>query len=166
MTAPDPIQDVGYLVPRHLLEKYFGRDPRLMRAFELQAEVVAGHDEVLQQSVAATGALQDATVVTLSANAALNNEYILIPGDGTKMTIGSGSLSVDVDSTVARVSGPPVAFSTPVGGTLGLPTKGTLLSNVELGALSNCVDDTAAAAAGVPIGGLYHNAGALRVRLV
>ena len=29
----------------------------------------------------------------------------------------------------------------------------------------NFADDTAAAAGGIPIGGLYHNAGALRIRL-
>ena len=31
---------------------------------------------------------------------------------------------------------------------------------------SNYVDDTAAAAGGIPIGGMYHNAGAIRIRLV
>lgn len=30
---------------------------------------------------------------------------------------------------------------------------------------SNFVDDTAAAAGGIPIGGMYHNAGAVRIRL-
>ena len=29
----------------------------------------------------------------------------------------------------------------------------------------NFADDTAAAAGGIPVGGLYHNAGALRIRL-
>jgi hypothetical protein len=29
----------------------------------------------------------------------------------------------------------------------------------------NFVDDTAAAAGGVPVGGMYHNAGAIRIRL-
>jgi hypothetical protein len=31
---------------------------------------------------------------------------------------------------------------------------------------SNYVDDTAAAAGGVPVGGMYHNAGAIRIRLI
>lgn len=31
---------------------------------------------------------------------------------------------------------------------------------------SNFVDDTAASAGGVPIGGIYHNAGAIRIRIV
>jgi hypothetical protein len=31
---------------------------------------------------------------------------------------------------------------------------------------SNYADDTAAAAGGVPIGGIYHNAGAIRIRIV
>jgi hypothetical protein len=30
---------------------------------------------------------------------------------------------------------------------------------------SNFIDDTAAAAGGIPIGGMYHNAGAVRIRL-
>jgi hypothetical protein len=30
---------------------------------------------------------------------------------------------------------------------------------------SNYADDTAAAAGGIPIGGMYHNAGAVRIRL-
>jgi hypothetical protein len=31
---------------------------------------------------------------------------------------------------------------------------------------SNYVDDTAAAAGGIPLGGMYHNAGAIRIRIV
>jgi hypothetical protein len=31
---------------------------------------------------------------------------------------------------------------------------------------SNFADDTAAAAGGIPIGGMYHNAGAIRIRIV
>jgi hypothetical protein len=31
---------------------------------------------------------------------------------------------------------------------------------------SNYADDTAAAAGGVPVGGIYHNAGAIRIRLI
>jgi hypothetical protein len=31
---------------------------------------------------------------------------------------------------------------------------------------SNYADDTAAAAGGIPIGGMYHNAGAIRIRIV
>jgi hypothetical protein len=39
--------------------------------------------------------------------------------------------------------------------------KDSILSVIEF----DFADDTAAAAGGVPVGGLYHNAGALRVRL-
>jgi hypothetical protein len=48
----------------------------------------------------------------------------------------------------------------------GLDRVITLLNGGTMGPLVSAVDDTAAAAAGVPINGLYANAGAVRVRLV
>ena len=162
----DLLEDTKYLVPRALLAKYFGEDPRLVRAFELQAEVVAGHDEILQVNVAATGELQDATVVTLSPNTALANEYVLTQGDGTALRVAPGSLKIDVDPTVARAPNYPVTLLAPVGVTLQLPAGGQLMSDTDAGPLVNAATDAAAAGAGVPVGGVYHNAGALRVRLV
>ena len=166
-------------IPRHLLEKYFGQDPRLLRAFETQSRVVAEHQDAIENNVATTGQLTDATAVTLSPNDALANEYVLQQGDGTTLRITTGSVKIDVDESVARASGYPVTFVAPVGVTLGLPSKGTLLSDAEPVALSgwtldkpvltglvNAPDDATAAGAGVPVSGVYHNAGALRIRLV
>jgi len=158
-------------IPRHLLEKYFGNDPRMVAAFENQSLAV---QEATETSVAATGALQDASVVSLSPNDALNNEYILGPGDGTTLTLTAGAVSVDVDASVARASGGVVTLVAPASVTLFLPAGGELLSSTvpakltqpSMTGLANASSDANAAVAGVPVGGIYHNAGALRIRLV
>jgi hypothetical protein len=41
----------------------------------------------------------------------------------------------------------------------------TIIRRLVFGPLTSAADDTAAATAGVPIGGLYQNSGAVRVRL-
>jgi hypothetical protein len=156
---------VALPVPRELLAKYFGQDPRLLNAFEAQAQVVAEHSDVLSNSVAATGALNDATVVTLSKNDAFDHEYVLTPGDGTDLNITSGSLKIDVDPTVVRSGGPQVTLNAQATVTLALPHAGTIISDKDSGALVAAANDAAAASAGVPIGGIYQASGVLHVRL-
>jgi hypothetical protein len=161
-------QTVPLALPRDLLAKYFGKDPRLLFAFEQQAQVVQNHDESLTNNVAATTALADASVLTLSPNNSLNNEYVMGDGDGTNVNANAGKVQIDVDDSVARVSGGAVQFIPPTRVTLALPAQGTLLSDSvppSFGGLVNAATDSAAASAGVPVNGVYHNSGALRVRL-
>lgn len=124
-----------HAIPRDLLNKYFGGDPRLVVAFENLALAAM---EAGQTGVAATDAIDQASVLTLSPNAAFSNEYVLQDGNGTKVTATPGAVQIDV-------------------GTLNAPTVANLV---------NAATDAAAASGGVPVGGIYHNAGALRVRLV
>jgi hypothetical protein len=158
-----------FFFPRDLLAKYFANHPRLLHAFESQAQAVG---ESQAASVAATDALDAATVLTLSPNAAFSNEYVLGPGDGTEIEATPGRAKINVDDTVARATGGKVVFQAPADVVLSLPNQGTLLSDAEpmnaprIVGLVNAASDAAAAAAGVPVSGIYHNAGALRVRLV
>lgn len=166
-------------MPRDLLEKYFEKDPRLVAAFEDQSAAVEAVMDTATGTVQATDALQNATVITLSANAVFNNEFILTNGDGTALTISEGSVSIKVDSTVVRTSGPSVEFSPPGAVTLGLPANGTLVSDVApavlyaktydkpiLQGLINAASPAAAASAGVPLWGMYRDGDVLHVRNV
>ena len=146
------------LFPRDLLEKYFGRDPRLVRAFEEQANSV---QETQAGTVAATQSIEQATVVTLSPNAAFANEYVLRDGDGTRVLAPPGVLQIDVDESVARALNFAVEFEAPGVVRLGLPAEGTLVSDVapavmsqknlnapRLSGLTNAASDAAAACRG------------------
>lgn len=48
----------------------------------------------------------------------------------------------------------------------GATTASNAAGAPQVGPLVNAVNDAAAAGAGVPVNGLYHNAGAVRIRLV
>ncbi|PYJ10822.1 MAG: hypothetical protein DMF06_05310 [Verrucomicrobia bacterium] len=169
---------IDVLVRRDLLARYFGNDPRVLAAFEDQALTVQANSEALESTVAATTNLQDASVVTLSANEALTNEFRLVPGDGTELEVTAGLLKINCDDSVVRCEGGAVRLMAPAPVTLFLPVEGELLSNTfpatvynkvldkpKLQGLANAASDAAASAAGVPVGGVYHNAGVLRVRL-
>jgi hypothetical protein len=148
------------------LAQFFGSNPRLMRAFEAQSAAV----EDVTNGVADTQALKDATVIVLSANGDFTNERVLEIGDGIEIDITSDRVKLKVKE-VARTRDYGVTFVPPAEVLLFLPPEGTLLSDTSIAnapvfaTLGNYVDDTAAATGGVVIGGLYHNAGALRVRL-
>ena len=160
-----------HVIPRDLLAKYFHEDPRLMAAFENQALAVMESQDGL---VAATGSIASASVVTLSPNDDFDNEFVLGNGSGTTVVPGTGTVKIDVDKTVARATNFGVQFQPPGDVALGLPAQGTLLSDASPASLTkpkmtglvNAATDSAAASAGVLVGGIYHNAGALRIRLV
>ena len=76
----------------------------------------------------------------------------------------NGSTPVMIDSTTTLNTVIDVNFATDADKTA---------TNAKLDALSpfaaitgSCTNDAAAASAGVPVGGLYHTAGAIKVRLV
>jgi hypothetical protein len=58
-----------------------------------------------------------------------------------------------------------VTFVPPGEVILFLPPDGTLISSTKIAGMGNYASDAAAAAGGVAIGELYHNAGAVRLRL-
>jgi hypothetical protein len=164
-------------IPRDLLEKYFKDDPRLISAFENQALAVEAAFDATTGAVSATDSLQNATVITLSANSVFNNEFILTNGDGTELDVTQGGVSIRVDSTVARTNGQNVKFNAPGDVSLGLPNTGTLVSDtaaailylktLDKPLLQNLVNATSpsnAAANGVPLWGMYRDGDTLHVR--
>lgn len=88
--------------------------------------------------------------------------------DGTGQ-VRAASITVAVDAAPGAGSMPGrIVFATSATGS-GSPTTRMTLDSLGHLILANLVsdnfaDDTAAAAGGVPVGGLYHNAGAVRVR--
>lgn len=103
----------------------------------------------------ATSAIQDATVVTLSPNAAFNNERVIQGGDGVSLNDTGTHLVVSMSSPVVTVGGFVLTFNLPSDVTLNLPASGRVPSSAD----GPYADDTAAAAAGVNIGEIYTKTG-------
>lgn len=155
-----------------------GASPRLVRELEDQSSRIASVESATVTAVAATEAIQDATVLSLSRNAALNNERVVVFEDGLVATDAAGELRVKAGPTIARAEGGDVRFVAPTGGAWFLPLSGILVARASPDTLSNktlerpkatllaAADDAAAAAAGVAIGELYEASGAVRVRKV
>lgn len=165
-------------LPRDLLAKALG-NPRLVTAFEQQSQAITETQQQAGETLAATSALQDATFVTLSPNDTLTGERVLKVGPGLKIAITDDAVTISVNDEVPHVRGGFAALMTAQGPTsLVLPLSGTLatragdetLSNKTLSSasfigLGDYADDTAAAAGGVPVGGVYRTASALKVRV-
>ena len=161
------------------LARAFGNDPVLIAAFEQQQETVEATAAASGAAVAATGDIQAATVLVLSANDAFENERILTADSGIEIEDGGGLLKVRVDDTVARVDGGFSATFIVTGTTAVIfPENGTLattsgtetftdktLAAPKLSGLGNYADDSAAAAGGVPVGGVYRDGSTLKVRV-
>lgn len=128
--------------------------------------------------VAATDAMDQASVLTLSPNTAFRNERVLQLGAGLKGTEDGYSFSLSLDG-VAKVEGGFVCQLNVVGDTsVTVPLRGLLattsnretltnktLSAPALAGLGNYADDAAAASGGVAVGGMYRNGSVLMVRV-
>lgn len=151
-------------LPRHLLEKYFGEDPRLVAAFEEQAAAVEEVSGTAQSVVAATNAIRDAVVVLLSGNSEFTNERILKVSDDITLEITGTDVRLKVKNC-ARTQDFSVMI-VPTGDTVvGIPDSGDLISSRKVTTLGNFASDAAASAGGVPVGGLYRNGSVLMVRV-
>ncbi|QDZ07454.1 hypothetical protein FPZ24_08145 [Sphingomonas panacisoli] len=102
-------------------------------------------------AVASTGAIQDATVITLSPNAAFNNERVLIEGSGITFTDGGNTLTISAGGDITTVGGFALVFNLPSDSTLNLRATGTIPSSSD----GPYADDTAAAAAGIQVNEWY-----------
>lgn len=165
-------------LPRELLAQALG-NPRLVAAFEQQAEAVQSAQEQTQSNAEATTALQDASFLVLAPNATLTGERVFTAGEGIVTSDSDSRFTVSVDDTVARVDGGFPARLTAQGPTnLILPLTGTLATRSGLETLQNktlyaprieglgdFADDVAAAAGGVPLNGVYRTASTLKVRV-
>jgi len=143
-------------IPRYLLDKHFNGDQRMIRAMEDQSRTV-------DDGVAATSALADATVIVLSPNGDFTNERVLKVGDGISIEITDDAVTLSVQN-VAMVEGDALTLITQGATQLILPLTGTVMvgesPKVDVTTLGAYADDAAAATAGVPVGGLYRNSAA------
>jgi hypothetical protein len=96
------------------------------------------------------------TRVTASLRAFPN----VLTWDNTSGIQTSGSLIVSGGSVPFEKANLQVYGNTSLSGSLILTGSATSVGSL------NFADDTAAAAGGVPVGGIYHNAGAIRIRLI
>lgn len=142
------------------LEQFFGSNPRLLAAFERQSAAV----EEASNGVADTQAMKDATVIVLSGNGDFTNERVLHVGEGIQIDVTDDKVTLSVEN-VARTQDHGVTFVPQAEALLFLPPDGTLLSDTTIALLGNYASDAAAAAGGVAIGELYHNAGVIHLRL-
>jgi hypothetical protein len=163
---------------RRLLGEVFD-NPRMIRAMETQAQAVDDATFGLETQATATELMKDASVVVLAPNGAFEGERVLVLGQGLVGVDNGSTLTIRTSSKVPLVNGDFTLLITLAGNTtVAIPLTGILatVGNVEtltnktlaapkLSGLGDYADDTAAAAGGVPVGGVYHNAGALRIRL-
>lgn len=164
-----------FLIKREDLVKAFG-DPRVVAQFEELQRTVAETSQSTGANVDATTALKDAAFLTLSPNEELPNEFVLQLGEGLAFDIEDGVATLVVQAvivggyTVRMLAAGDTELILPVGGVLATRGGTETFSNKTIDApvlsgLANAADDAAAATAGVPVGGVYHASGALRVRL-
>jgi hypothetical protein len=168
------------VLPRELLARALNGDPRVVRYFEEQAAVVGEVAALTTSTLTATGAIQDATIISLSPNGSFNNERVLQVGNGLEMEVTDTNVILRASRSAVMVNGGfaltltvqgDSALAAPLTGILATrdnveTLKGKTLVTPLLSGLGNYVTDAAAATGGVPIGGVYHSAGALRIRLV
>jgi len=166
-------------LPRETLARALGGDVRAVRAFEQEAQNNAETADRLASTVDATDAINDATVLVLSANAAFNNERVLKLGEGISARDDGASLTIYADDRVPHVLGGFAVNITATQATqVQLPVRGliattdqeeTLSSKVleapQISMIGNYANDAAAATAGVPVNGIYHTNGTLKLRL-
>lgn len=166
---------------------------RAVRAFEETFTAVdenAGAAEGAQQTadqaltdateaIQATNDIKAATFLTLSLDGTLTNERVLTAGNLIDFddTGAGGTLIVKVDK-LSIAGAFTLGLTLTANTALTLPTAGTLatLAGVEtlsdktltapkLSGIGDYADDAAAAAGGVPVGGVYRTASALKVRV-
>lgn len=152
---------------RDLLAAAFNGDERLIRAFEEMGEAAEASQNTLETTVGATGALQDAYVLTLSPNDVFTNERIFTAGDGIALDNDGELLTVTVTGR-AKALNYDINLIAEGETTLNVPLEAAhLIGDVNPSGVipGSYASDAAASAGGVPVGGLYHNGGALRIRL-
>lgn len=166
-----------FFIARDVLHAAFGGNRRAVQQFETMQAQVADTEEAVTANVAETGSLKNAVFVTLSANAELPNERVLALGPGLSFDLAVPGV-VRVDTSAYTTGGHDVQFSVTGPTVLSLPLTGTVatragtetlknktLDSPLVSGLANHADDAAAAAGGVPVGGLYRNGSAVQVRV-
>lgn len=169
----------GYQIPRDALMRVFDDNPRHVAAFEQQQAKIADLDGAVTANVAGTEALKDSTVITLSPNAELTNEYVLSFGRGMtfntdtpgKLILGTDGPNVNGGFSLQLTVSGDSQLALPLTGIVATRAntetfKNKTLDAPSLSTIGNYANDAAAAAAGVPVGGVYRIVNALQIRLV
>lgn len=145
-------------VTRADLQQLQGISPKLLRALEELFVDTAAAGMAATGAVSATGALQSATVLTLSPNAAFANERV-VAFDPTYFQVsdggGGGTLAITLLSVVNTNGGFQCTFNLEADTNIDLPSTGRIPSSAN----GPYADDIAAAAAGVEIGEWYAKTG-------
>lgn len=136
------------------LEKALGGNLKVIKGIEDMQSSTSDSEVRIADNVAATAALQDATVITLSSNDALNNERILGVSDGLFIQDTGAQAVLSLLYLIVLNGGYACTFNLEADTNLDFPSEGRVLSDVYLRD-GPFADDTAAAAAGVPIDDLY-----------
>lgn len=169
----------NYGIPRDVLARALNNDQRAIAGIEQLANGLESAEGTLAGQADATEAIQDATVLVLSPNAAFNNERVLKLGKGLRAVDDGTSLTILANDDVAHVQGGFVVNLTAQAPTeLVLPDEGLLatqdqaetlyqktLSAPRLINVPDYADDVAAAAGGIDIGQMYRTGNALKVRI-
>jgi len=164
---------------RALLAPFFGHDRRVLHIMTQTVVDAKQSAEAVAQSLGATDALDQATVITLSPNKAFANERVLLLGRGLKGTVTASNFNMEVSSDIPLVEGGfNLALTVTGHSNVILPITGQLattgnietlerktLASPKLSGLINAADDTAAAGAGVSVGSAYRNGSILMVRV-
>lgn len=145
-------------VTRALLSQ-LTKNPQLLRFLEelfATGQATAG---AVEGQAGATRAIQDATVLTLSNNAAFGNERVVQFSSAFEVTDGGpgGTLQIELTGAPTVNGGYRLTFNVLADTNLDLPPAGrVLVSTISDAAYA---DDAAAAAAGIAVGEAYRKAG-------
>lgn len=129
---------------------------KAIRAYEEQQQAVSDVQDAVTANADATQTQQEATYLTLSANAALPNERVLAVGQGLALTDAGpgGNLVIRVRYNLVLGGGYRLALNLIADSELDLPTSGTVLTR-EYIYPGPYADDAAAGTAGVAVGAQY-----------
>lgn len=136
------------------LSRVFPDNPKVVRAFEQLFYSAASNTIAITTGTDATQALNDATIITLSPNATLNNERIFAVQAGVFTITDNGPGNTVVLGMVSPITingGFRCTFNLQADTNLNFPTTGRVPSSSD----GPYADDAAAAAAGLSIGDIY-----------
>lgn len=164
---------------RQMLGQMFPGNPRFVRAMEDQAKAVDTATEGVTTTAQATEAMKDASVIVLAPNGAFEGERVLVLGQGLVGIDDGSTLTIQASSRIPLVEGDfSLSFALAGNSVVGLPLVGMLattenaevlanktLKTPKISSIGDYVDDAAAAAGGVPVGGVYRNGSALMIRV-
>lgn len=164
---------------REMLERWFPKDTRMQKAMELQRDSVAASESGLQTTAQSTERIEQASVLVLASNNAFSNERVLALDPSIAGTDDGNTLTLKTSAVVPRITGGFTVSIAAVGNSQFLvPLTGILattgnpetlskktLATPKISGLGDFADDTAAAAGGVPVTGLYRTGSVVKVRV-